>query len=292
MKKSSELLQLNDQTGGADERGNFFSREKKFPLSPAHSHFTLIELLVVIAIIAILAAILLPSLQEARERGRMAGCISNLKNMSQSLFRYAEDFEEWGPNLSGDNGYTYTVFTGTVTAGYLNPDKVQRKTHVFQYLMCPSARYQETSNSYLAGTMTTGNRLITSYANVFGCGKRDGGTKWFNWYTTSDVVSSIKETGKHRAIPSLRMLNKKIINQGLIYEAGSPAAHPMLGDADTNPSYPTRMTVYGYSSGPRHHKKGNNNVFLDGHCEFSKYGTFNNYFPHSASRAVLRWTAN
>jgi prepilin-type N-terminal cleavage/methylation domain-containing protein len=59
--------------------------------------FTLIELLVVIAIIAILAAILLPALARARERGRQAACLSNLKQVGLALHLYSEAFTEYFP---------------------------------------------------------------------------------------------------------------------------------------------------------------------------------------------------
>ena len=64
------------------------------------SAFTLIELLIVIAIIAILAALLLPSLASAKLKAHQVICLSNLKQLDQLAIMYRQDFGQGLPRDS------------------------------------------------------------------------------------------------------------------------------------------------------------------------------------------------
>ena len=69
--------------------------------------FTIIELLMVIAIIAILAGMLLPALNKARDMAKKINCVSNQKSCGTAVIMYAGDYKEWHPlAFVGDNFYT------------------------------------------------------------------------------------------------------------------------------------------------------------------------------------------
>ena len=85
-------------------------KSKKIPVSPRDA-FTLIELLVVVAIIAILAAMLLPALANAKEQGRRISCVNNEKQLWITGSLYASDNSGAFPPRSGTLRWPQTLLT-------------------------------------------------------------------------------------------------------------------------------------------------------------------------------------
>lgn len=100
--------------------------------------FTLIELLVVIAVIAILAGLLLPSLNKARDRARSITCLSNMKQVGAVMNMYGNDWTDFYPAAyngnagnGGMDGYWTTVM---INNSYVAQPVVGKAS----FLVCPS----------------------------------------------------------------------------------------------------------------------------------------------------------
>jgi prepilin-type N-terminal cleavage/methylation domain-containing protein len=99
--------------------------------------FTLIELLVVVAIIAILAAMLLPALQEARVSAKKSWGMSNLRQVGLALHAYRADNNDFLPNDGVRNGWSLELLVSYCTSNVLYGTNAKQPCPELHYVPIP-----------------------------------------------------------------------------------------------------------------------------------------------------------
>jgi prepilin-type N-terminal cleavage/methylation domain-containing protein/prepilin-type processing-associated H-X9-DG protein len=218
--------------------------------------FTLIELLVVIAVIAVLMSILMPALNRAREQGRRAGCLSNLKNLTLAWIMYADDNGDKIVNgSSGEYGTEATNGTYWVKLDYdRNMTEFTKKQSIMNGALWP---YTKTLKVYKCATAT---REVS--------------------YTTNSIsgpVRSYSIADSMNCVGWVSQMNKYVVPIKLRMKVKDPATRTVfLDDGGTCPSAMGGWTVWAtkfswWDPPPVRHGDGTQFSFADGHADYHKW---------------------
>ncbi len=211
--------------------------------------FTLIELLVVIAIIAILVAMLLPAITQAKKTALSIQCMSNQHQVSLSLLQYADDYQGWIPSVYVYNSIGHMVPYGVmickVTSRWGAPD-------AGVYLQNGAAMYCPSQNPAEKFDWTASFNSTWATLGIVGCAN-SGSWNGYPWTDWTYIITSGWD----------RWLN--------LYKCPKPVSFPYVGDTVMNSgsksqySYWQPDTSYSHINVHTRHNNGANFAFVDGH---------------------------
>jgi len=241
--------------------------------------FTLIELLVVIAIIALLAAILFPVFERARENARRSSCQSNLKQIGLGILQYTQDYDESFPYGAYGNG-----------AGWAGPIFPYVKS--VQVYSCPSDTRSVLYPSNLS-YVYNGN-LASVYAQYGGVPKKQvflsnltSTSKTVMLFeatvgsTTTTQTLDLQDAGENGAVPySPSSMGAIPVNSSTVDDidttfgtggnCGSTGISPGTGDLGARPSelYYKGQSCNNAPLPTARHLDGSNYLACDGHVKW------------------------
>ena len=216
-------------------RSSFIIRQRK--------SFTLIELLVVIAIIAILAGMLLPALNAARERAKTTICAGKLKDLGVTLTVYCQDWNDYVVEAERSIAGAYWFWGATLYyQNYIGKSRM---------LVCPKTEKWQYAESLMGDYPVSGNPYHFRYS-----------TYGINVAIGSNYTASSTHTSK--TLPTLKLPRAKRPSAKLAFSESRCRDLP----ADTGFGYINEIGKIGVI--PNNHSGGANLVFLDGHLEFQK----------------------
>lgn len=243
--------------------------EKEGRTSPG---FTLIELLVVVAIVAMLAALLLPALSKAKEKGKQAVCASNLRQIAVVFRVYADDHEGFFPPVMWADCHMLNREAGTESEWGLESPSGGWLPQYFpttSLLRCPSYdRRIHTGGWWGYAPEFSASIYWTSYFFVAGTGNHIGGCDYMNGRVLyANSLPSFPRAPVARLSYCNTTWTSSCRTEFVAPESEQPLATDMY-----RPDVGYWLPYADYRPMNNNHASGENIVYVDGHVAWKTAG--------------------